>query len=327
VRDRQAGVTLLVSANMYGNGTGNTGSSLPALSADGRWVAFFSYASNLVQGTGAAPNVFLHDLQHGKTIVASRTDEGVPSGTVYKRAPSISSDGRFVAYRSADSMATDANHHLDVLLYDRTADATSVVSTSVAVANGNSDAGRYIAMMPDARAFVFSSYASNLVAGDTNGVEDLFVRELVPLSGTTFCTAGATSHGCVPSISALGIPSGTGGSGFTIRASKVEGARNGMFFYGLDNTGFAPLPWGASSSFLCVAQPVQRTSVHDSGGTAGQCDGALALDWNAYVAAHPTALGAPFGAGQHVFAQAWFRDPPSPKSTMLSDALEFLVAP
>jgi hypothetical protein len=53
----------------------------------------------------------------------------------------------------------------------------------------------------------------------------------------------------------------------------------------------------------------------------------LTLDWNAYVAANPTALGAPFASGQHVFAQGWFRDPSSPKTTMLSDGLEFVVQP
>jgi hypothetical protein len=53
----------------------------------------------------------------------------------------------------------------------------------------------------------------------------------------------------------------------------------------------------------------------------------MSLDWNAFVANHPGALGAPFSAGQLVEAQGWFRDPPSPKATMLSDALEFALCP
>jgi hypothetical protein len=64
-----------------------------------------------------------------------------------------------------------------------------------------------------------------------------------------------------------------------------------------------------------------------SGGTAGACDGSLALDWSAYVAAHPGALGAPFAAGDTLWLQAWFRDPPSPKGTSLSDALRATVCP
>ena len=60
-------------------------------------------------------------------------------------------------------------------------------------------------------------------------------------------------------------------------------------------------------------------------GSTGACDGALVLDWNAFIAANPTALGAPFAGGDSVDVQAWFRDPPSPKSTSLSNALTFVV--
>jgi hypothetical protein len=67
--------------------------------------------------------------------------------------------------------------------------------------------------------------------------------------------------------------------------------------------------------------------VQSSGGTAGACDGALTLDFNAYRAANPTSLGAPFFAGQVLDAQAWFRDPGAPKNTNLSSALEFTLAP
>jgi hypothetical protein len=132
----------------------------------------------------------------------------------------------------------------------------------------------------------------------------------------------------VPSISGSGTPSATAGSGFTIAASSVEGQKQGVLFYGVDNSGFTPPPWSlGSSSFLCVKAPVQRTLVQSSGGTSNACDGTLSLDWNAYIAANPSALGSPFAAGQHVFAQGWFRDPPSPKTTMLTNALMFQVGP
>ena len=143
----------------------------------------------------------------------------------------------------------------------------------------------------------------------------------------TFCTAGTTSNGCLPAISASGTPSASATSGFDIAVAAVEGQKQGLIFYGLDNTGFTPLPWGTSSSFLCVKSPTQRTPAQATGGTLNACDGALALDWNAFVATTPGALGAPFAAGRHVYAQGWFRDPPSPKTTMLSDALEFIVQP
>jgi hypothetical protein len=107
----------------------------------------------------------------------------------------------------------------------------------------------------------------------------------------------------------------------------LEGGKSGIIFYGIDNTGFMPFPWDQTSSWMCVAAPTQRTPIQNSEGSALQCDGSLALDWNAFLATHPAALGNPFAPGQHVFAQAWFRDPVSPGGTMLSDALEFVVQP
>jgi hypothetical protein len=143
----------------------------------------------------------------------------------------------------------------------------------------------------------------------------------------TYCTAGTTTHACLPAIGATGTPSASAPSGFTITIANVEGQKQGIVFYGIDNSGFAPTPWGLSSSFLCVKAPTQRTNVQSSGGTLLQCDGALSLDWNAFRFANPGALGSPFAAGDRVYAQAWFRDPPSPKTTMLSDALEFSLDP
>jgi hypothetical protein len=64
-----------------------------------------------------------------------------------------------------------------------------------------------------------------------------------------------------------------------------------------------------------------------SGGTAGQCNGSLAQDWNAYQSANPGSLGHPFSSGQKFFAQAWYRDPPAPKTTNLSDAVELTMVP
>lgn len=143
----------------------------------------------------------------------------------------------------------------------------------------------------------------------------------------TFCTPGTTSIGCLASMSATGAPDANAGSGFVIQANNVDGQRQGLIFYGVDNSGFSPLPWGLSSSFLCVKPPTQRLPVGTSGGTAGACDGVLSADFNSFMLANPSALGGPFLGGEQVYAQAWFRDPPSPKSTSLSDALSFVVCP
>jgi hypothetical protein len=75
---------------------------------------------------------------------------------------------------------------------------------------------------------------------------------------------------------------------------------------------------------VCVSPPTTRASTQSSGGTVGACDGAFTLDFNAWMYANPYKAPAP---GTDVFVQAWFRDPPSPKGTSLSDALQFEVAP
>jgi hypothetical protein len=144
----------------------------------------------------------------------------------------------------------------------------------------------------------------------------------------SYCTAGTTSSGCNATISGSGTPSATATSGFDIDIDNVEGQKQGIIFYGINNTGFNPTPWGVGgTSYLCVKAPLQRTGVQNSGGTTGACDGSLSLDWNAYRANNATALGNPFSAGQSVYAQGWFRDPPSPKTTSLSDGLSFVTCP
>jgi hypothetical protein len=112
-----------------------------------------------------------------------------------------------------------------------------------------------------------------------------------------------------------------------LSATLSDGQRSGLIFYGLDNLDFTPSPWGSSSSFLCVKSPTQRTTLQTSSGAAGACDGAITLDWCAFVALNPSALGNPFAAGSQVFAQTWLRDPASSKTTALSNALSFVVVP
>jgi hypothetical protein len=99
-------------------------------------------------------------------------------------------------------------------------------------------------------------------------------------------------------------------------------------FYGINQTGFTPAPWAAgSTSFLCVKGPTQRTGSVNSGGTINLCNGVLTLNWNAYQSGNPTAVGNPWSAGNKVYVQGWYRDPPAPKTTNLSNALEMTYQP
>ena len=141
-----------------------------------------------------------------------------------------------------------------------------------------------------------------------------------------YCTSSTTSSGCTPTMGWSGAPSVAASSGFTIHCTNVEGQRAGLMFYGV--SGRAAAQWfPGNTSTLCVKSPVQRLSAQNSGGTAGACNGTMSDDWLAWVAAHPSALGQPFSAGQVVDSQCWFRDPAATGTTNLSNGLEFTLNP
>jgi subtilisin-like proprotein convertase family protein len=141
----------------------------------------------------------------------------------------------------------------------------------------------------------------------------------------SYCTAGTTTNGCLALITASANPSVSYANACHVSVAGVEGQKNAILFYGLAANA---LPWApGSGSYLCVKAPTQRTGGQASGGTFGACDGALALDWNAYQQANPAALGTPWVVGERAFVQAWFRDPPAPKTTNLSDGLELTYQP
>lgn len=163
--------------------------------------------------------------------------------------------------------------------------------------------------------------------GDKGTFTSWELRGDLTVGPTSYCTSGTSSNGCAPSLAGANQPSVSLGNPCVLVASAVEGQRAGLIFYGIDNTSFTPLPWGAGTSYLCVKQPTQRTVTQNSGGTPGVCDGQLQLDWNAFHLANPNALGAPWSVGALVYAQAWYRDPPAPKTTNLSNALLLTYQP
>lgn len=143
---------------------------------------------------------------------------------------------------------------------------------------------------------------------------------------TNYCTAGTSTFGCVGHLSAAGTPSASGATSFTISASGVDGLKQGLIYYGI--TGALSSPWGVGgTSYSCVHPPWQRSLAANSGGTYGSCNGAYVLDWNAFFASHPGALGAPLQSSATFYAQAWWRDPAAPKASSLSDALSFVLCP
>jgi Tol biopolymer transport system component len=174
LRDRQSGTTELVSVAASG-GPADGASGEPAMSADGRFVAFTSTATNLA-GTDTnlhGQDVFVRDRQTGTTVLASLGPDGaqLPAGA---NRPAITDDGRFVAFiglNSGNAYVRDLQNGVTEIV---------TVSTAGVVANGSVTT---LAMTPDGRYVVFSSTATNLVSGDTNGAMDVFVRDRV--AGTT----------------------------------------------------------------------------------------------------------------------------------------------
>ena len=150
---------------------------------------------------------------------------------------------------------------------------------------------------------------------------------LFELQPVTYCTAGVSSSGCRAALSACGLASGTDPAGFVLSAATVEGGRNGTFVFG--TSGRQASPWGNGTSFQCVVPPLKRAGMLHSGGAPGSCAGTMSQDLNSLWCSTCPAPGANPGAGATVQAQLWFRDPGSTsnRTTGLSDAIEFVVAP
>lgn len=325
VHDRLTDVTTRVSVDSAGV-EGDGVSYQPALSGDGRFVAFTSYANQLTPGvTSFTVNIFVHDRLTGATSLVSRTPAGA-SGLGWSSSPTISRDGRFIAFVSDanDLLPGDNGIADDVFLFDRLSAGMARLTVSPWGAQTGYPAHRP-SVSADGGRVVFDCSSNALVLGDTNNITDVFVCETSP-APTAYCTGATTTNGCTPSIAGFGMPSASASSGFTIAVSTADGQRSGLFFYGV--SGPVALSWApGSTSYMCVKGPTQRTPLQSTGGTFAACDGVLALDFLAFVSANPGALGQPLAAGARIDAQAWMRDPPAPKASNLSDALKFDVTP
>ena len=161
---------------MGAEGNGGTNGK-PSLSSDGRYVAFSSSASNLVpDDTNGVSDVFVVDRQTQTIERVSLAADGTSPGNGYSNSPSISNDGRYVAFTSAASnlVPDDTNGWADVFVCDRQAHTIERVNVADdgTQANGLSGPGQ---ISSDGRYVAFCSSASNLVPGDTNVWTDVFV--------------------------------------------------------------------------------------------------------------------------------------------------------
>ncbi|MDJ0757320.1 MAG: hypothetical protein QNJ45_27555 [Ardenticatenaceae bacterium] len=177
VRDTRSGATTRVSIASDGTPSNND-SYAPAISADGRYVGFYSYADNLVAGdTNGFWDVFVHDRQTGLTTRVSLASDGTQgNGGSYDLA--MSGDGRFVAFwTQASNLTSGDSVTRDVFVHDRENGTTTIISAAATGTLGNADSMQP-AVSADGRYVAFASAASNLVDGDTNGEWDVFVYDL-----------------------------------------------------------------------------------------------------------------------------------------------------
>jgi len=183
VKDTQNGTTTRVSTDSAGNEAncpilGWYCHHEPVISSDGAHIVFFSYAGLAPVDTNGWQELVVKNLVTGAVALPATSSTGV-QGNSSSSSPSISADGRYVAFRATATnlVAGDTNGQGDIFRKDFQTGALAMVSTSAsgALSNGNSDR---TAMSADGRYVAFVSGASNLVAGDTNGINDVFVKDM-----------------------------------------------------------------------------------------------------------------------------------------------------
>ncbi|NUP96074.1 MAG: hypothetical protein HUU28_07910, partial [Planctomycetaceae bacterium] len=130
-----------------------------------------------------------------------------------------------------------------------------------------------------------------------------------------YCTAKTNSVGCVPSIGSSGVASASSAAPFQVSVSQVLNQKLGLAFYG-----YAPAAAPYQGGFLCVQPPTRRMPSVSSGGspTGSDCSGSCSYDFNAWIQGGGDPALVP---GADLFVQFWYRDPASPGTTGLSDAL------
>jgi Tol biopolymer transport system component len=378
VHELATGTTELVSLDAAGVQFPG-GSQYGRISHDGRYVAFARGAS---APAGTPKGIFVRDTITGQTTSFDPTPGG-QCNTPAVANMSMTPDARFLSFASDCPLlvAGDTNNHSDVFVLDRATGGVSRVGSATDGTQGNADAGA-AQFSSDGRYVAFESLASNLVVNDSNGAQDVFLRDRqqpffrdadvdaygdpavsqidisVPPGfvdndddcndadasvhpgaadfcngidddcdqlvdeGVTHCTPIAVFGVCSARMFIAGTPSVSASSGFDLRVEQLPANISALVFYGT-----SPIaPPFQNPGQRCVASPLQRLPLLNSGGASG-CVGQITYDWLAYMTSHPGTLGQPLFVGESIYAQAWYRDPLSPTLPRFSEAIEFRMCP
>jgi hypothetical protein len=255
--------------------TGGGDSWSPILTPDGRYVLFASTANNLALGGNGVYqpllppkiNVFLRDRTNGTTILVSVNLSGTGGGNGDSIPTALSTNGQYALFESTASnlVANDTNNAEDVFLRDVVNNQTFLVSvnTNGQCANGASQSST---MTPDGRYVAFSSVASNLVAGDSNGIADIFVRDM--LAGTTMlaspgavASTNSTARSDAPGIT----PDGRYVAFLSTAANLVSGATAVGDVYVYDLIGLGMVRASASARSLSGSSFFFNHAISDDG--------------------------------------------------------------
>lgn len=322
VVNRLSGALELVSVAL-GGGVGQLGAGRPALSADGRYVAFVGLSGDYVPfDTNGVDDAFVRDRLAGSTQRVSIETGGAeslgPTSTV-----ALSDDGRFALFTCVSDLLApgDSDQRYDVFLRDRLAQTTTLVSLD------ESDANRAIhaehgALSADGRMAAFHANGPYVTA-DVNFDYDVFARDLVQHGPSSYCAALPSANGCIARCFVSGDASLTSPTPLHVELQLAPNNRSAAFFYGLARTS-APYLGG----LICVQPPLRRTPLVPTAGSPpplNDCSGVAGYDMEARIAA---GVDPALVVGAELYLQWFVRDPQgSLGSASFSDALFLRLLP
>jgi len=322
LKNRLTGALTRVSVGT-GGVQGNGQSRDVSLSFDALEISFGSESNNWVAGTTSLFDVYVHERLAGTTALASRHSNGTPGNNACFQS-GIARNGRWVAFASYASnlVQTDTNGTSDVFLHDRTTGSTVRVSTGPGGVEANGFCGSLGSLSDDGTRVAYESDATNLIVGDVNGQRDVFHGTRCGTPPSAYCAGKPNSAGCTPTITAVGTPSATAPTPFLVQSRLVLNQKNGLLFYGL-----APAALPFAGGIKCVQPPTKRTPVLSSGGNPAppdDCSGLLTYDFNLRI---QSGLDPDLVPGTTVYAQFFYRDPPSSFNSGLTPAACFSITP
>ena len=276
VHDLQTGITTLVSVDSNGV-QGNGDSTLPSISADGRYVTFKSQADNLVVGdTNLFPlsDIFVHDLQTGITTLVSVDSNGV-QGNGDSTLPSISADGRYVTFKSqADNLVVGDTNLFplsDIFVHDLQTGTTNLVSVDSNGIQGNGDSSAP-SISSDGKFVAFESEA-DLVADDNGLFSDIFVyeRESLPPNVDSTSPADSASGVAVGASITATFSEPMNGSTIDTNTFTLDNGVTGTVIYDANSTTATFTP-SSNLNYHTTYTATITTGVQDLAGNPMQAD-------------------------------------------------------